>query len=171
MQYPLLLPTTLRAWLITGLTGLLLATTLSLEAWGNTPLPKPAERLLRQISQLHDELGLSASQDTLWQNAQTQTRQQIRQMIDRHQQLRQALQSALEHPDLDLRALALQADQMQTQNTATRKQIRDTWLVVYDGLDNGQRERVRLFLGDRLQRVEHFRDRFRLWLDNDQSVL
>jgi hypothetical protein len=134
----------IRPWLTTGLIGLMLGTAISLAAWGGSPLPPPAEMLLQRLSVLRDELGLTPGQAALWQTAEAQTRRQLEQMRDRHQQLQTVAQSALEEPDTDLRALALRADQVQAQNIAARKQLRESWLVFYDALDEAQREQVRI---------------------------
>lgn len=116
-------------------------------------------RMLRGLDRLHDSLKLNADQERLWQKAQGQMKQDAQAARARHDELRDKTRAALDQPNADLHALASDLDRAHDQDIAARRQVRDQWLALYDSLDAAQKEQVRGFLKERMQRADRFRAR------------
>lgn len=115
----------------------------------------------RGMEKLHGNLKLSAEQEALWQKARAQMKQNAQAARDRHTELRGSTRAALDKPNVDFRALAEQMDRAREQDIAARRQVRDQWLALYDSLDQNQKEQVRVFVKERVQRGEKFRAKMR----------
>lgn len=117
--------------------------------------------MFRNIAKLHTQLKLNATQEALWQKAEAQMKQNAETARARHQDLRSSMQTALNQPNADLRALSSQMDKARDEDIAAHRALREQWLALYDSLDAGQKEQVRSFLRERMQRAEQFREHMR----------
>lgn len=133
----------------------------------------PVEMMMSHLEKLHDGLQLNVNQEVLWKQATTQTRSIASQAMEQHGQMREAFKAALDTPNVDLRLLTEKADRMRADADATRREVRDLWLAVYDSLDAAQKEKVRVFMKDRAERFgrfrAHFRDEAARWHERDRT--
>ncbi len=112
---------------------------------------------MRGLERLHKELNLNAQQEELWKKAQGLQREAFRSMRAQGEETRAKLRAEIDKPGADLKQFAQLRDQlgaqMHAQMEATRKQVREAWFVVYDTLDSAQREKVRVAIRDRMDRM------------------
>jgi hypothetical protein len=73
------------------------------------------------------------------------------------EETRAKLRVEIDKPGADLKQFAQLRDelgaQMRAQMDAVRKQVREAWFAVYDALDSGQREKVRVAIRDGMDRM------------------
>lgn len=123
----------------------------------------PMGRMYKNLEKLRADLNLNPNQVELWQKASNEMKSTAQQAMANHRQMREQFNAALDTPNLDLRALAEKNDKLRADAQAARKQVRDSWLAVYESLDPAQRETVRAFLKERAARMakwqEHRRHR------------
>lgn len=108
---------------------------------------------LQEMSRLHGELKLDARQEALWQEAEQFTRSSMREMGEQMRRQRSELLAAVSKPGADLRALLAQMDDLREAGRKQRAAGRERWLTVYDSLDTSQKEKARLFIKSRLERM------------------
>jgi len=105
---------------------------------------------MKDFSRLHDDLKLDAKQETLWQEAAKAGKDgSMRERIRKHHE---EMQSLLNQPGADLRAVAKRMDDFRAEGQKLRNANRDRWLTVYDSLNAGQKEKARLFLKNKFDR-------------------
>lgn len=113
--------------------------------------------MFQGIEKLHASLNLNTEQEAMWQHNTAQMKQAAQAARARQKEVRGNLRAALEQPNVDLRSLLAQADSARAQGIAARHQAQEQWLALYDKLDAGQREQVRVFLKGRLEKGDTFR--------------
>ena len=127
--------------------------------WAQAPGERGPEGMgpMRGLERLHQELNLNAQQEELWKKAQGLQREAFRSMRAQGEETRAKLRAEIDKPGADLKQFAQLRDQlgaqMHAQMEATRKQVREAWFVVYDTLDSAQREKVRVAIRDRMDRM------------------
>jgi hypothetical protein len=109
------------------------------------------------FERLHKELNLNAQQEELWKKAQSEQRDAFRSMRAKGEETRAKLRVEIDKPGADLKQFAQLRDQlgaqMRAQMEATHKQVREAWFAVYDTLDSGQKEKVRVAIRDGMDRT------------------
>jgi Spy/CpxP family protein refolding chaperone len=114
----------------------------------------------RAFDRLRDELKLDASQEALWKEARDFVRGQRDAMRERFRKERAEIGTLLGQPDADLRVVAKRMDEMRSERLKQHDAVRERWFTVYDSLDAGQKEKVRLFFKSGMERMgESFRGR------------
>ncbi|MDR2786803.1 MAG: periplasmic heavy metal sensor [Candidatus Accumulibacter sp.] len=113
----------------------------------------------RALTRLHDELKLDAQQETLWKETSEFSRERHDAIRARMDKGRAEIRALLEEPGSDLRAVAGRMDELRAEGLKLRDTLRDRWLTVFDALDAGQKEKVRLFFRDGAKRLEGRADR------------
>lgn len=112
---------------------------------------------MRGFERLHQELKLTPQQEELWKKAQTAQREAFRAMHAQAEATRAKLRTEIDKPGADLKQFAETRDQLRTQMHAqmegTRAQVRAAWFAVYDSLDAGQKEQVRVAIRDGMDRM------------------
>jgi hypothetical protein len=112
---------------------------------------------MRGFERLHRQLKLNPQQEELWKKAQAGQRDAVRQMRAKGEETHAQLRAEIDKPGADLRRFASLGDQlreqMRTQMQATRKQVREAWFAVYDALDAGQKEQVRVAIREGMDRT------------------
>lgn len=111
----------------------------------------------KAFAKLHDDLKLDPKQEAEWQKAEAFAKESRQAMQDRHLKAREELKAMLDKPDADLRAVAKRMDDMHEQGEKSRFAVRERWLGFYDTLSAGQKEKVRLFFKDGMERMEQGR--------------
>lgn len=101
-----------------------------------------------------DQLRLDANQQTLFKAAQEAQRDLRKSMREAAGARHKALEAQLQAGKLDPHALSDQQGQSMQQLHAQAEQARQKWLAVWDGLNDGQRQQVALFLKDRQAKWE-----------------
>ena len=128
-------------------------------SWAQMPGGAEGMAPMRGFERLHKELNLNAQQEELWKRAQAAQREAFRSMRARGEETRAKLRVEIDKPGADLKQFAQLRDQlgtqMQAQMEATHKQVREAWFAVYDTLDSGQREKVRVAIRDGMDRMSH----------------
>ncbi len=129
-------------------------------AWAQEPGEKGPEEMgpMRVFERLHKELNLNPHQEELWKKAQAAQREVRRSMRARGEETRARLRAEIDKPGADLKQFAQLRDQlgaqMRAQMEATQKQVREAWFAVYDTLDAGQKEKVRVAIRDGMDRMD-----------------
>ncbi len=126
-------------------------------SWAQMPGGTEGRGPARGFERLHKELNLNAQQEELWKKAQTAQRDAFRSMRAKGQETRATLRAEIDKPGADLKQFAQLRDelgaQMRAQMEAARKQMREAWFAVYDTLDSGQKEKVRVAIRDGMDRM------------------
>ncbi len=128
-------------------------------SWAQAPGGKGPEGMgpMRGFERLHKELNLNAQQEELWKKAQGVQRDAFRSMRAKGEETRAKLRVEIDKPGADLKQFAQLRDQlgaqMRAQMEATQKQVREAWFAVYDTLDSGQKEKVRVAIRDGMDRM------------------
>ncbi len=129
--------------------------------WAQAPGAAGPEGMgpMRGHERLHRELNLNPQQEELWKKAQSLQREAFRSMRARGEETRAKLRVEIDKPGADLKQFAQLRDQlgaqMRAQMEATHKQVREAWFAVYDTLDSGQKEKVRVAIRDGMDRMGH----------------
>lgn len=103
---------------------------------------------------LHDELKLDEKQEALWKEAQQFSREHRQAMFERFRKHHGEIKSMVDQPGTDLRSVAKRMDDLHAEGLKDRGAVRERWLSVYDSLNPDQKEKVRLFFKDRMERME-----------------
>jgi len=157
------------------LTPLLATTVLSLGlvareamlAHARTPAAKPVRRvdklrnhpretsilhdLSLDLSRLHDELKLDASQDRLWYKAEKAGWGDMSNVQTCLQEQRTETLALLAQPGADMRAIVRCLDDFRSEEYKLCAANRERWLNVYDALGTEQKEQVRVFFRNRME--------------------
>ena len=113
------------------------------------------------LASLKAQLNLNTSQQVMWDNAVAHAklaRMSARTSMD---QVHATLKAELAKAEPDLAAVATAADQIQANNQAARKQVRDEWLRLYATFSPAQKAVVRDALRERVSRMEAFREKMK----------
>lgn len=113
-----------------------------------------SEDVLSAADGVKDELHLNQNQQTLWRQIETKTRGILGEREKRQRDLQANMANGLKDPAIDLRQLSAAIDTESGLSAQDGRQLRELWLTMNDALDDQQRQAVRLFLADRLQRVD-----------------
>ena len=112
---------------------------------------------MRGFERLHKQLKLNPQQEELWKKAQGAQRDAFRQMRAKGEETRAKLRAEIDQPGADLKRFAQLSDQLReqtrTQVQAAQKPAREAWFAVYDALDAGQKEQVRVAIRDGMDRM------------------
>jgi len=126
-------------------------------SWAQAPSGAEGMGPMRGFERLHKELNLNAQQEELWKKAQSAQRDAFRSIRARGEETRAKLRVEIDKPGADLKQFAQLRDQLraqtQAQMEATHKQVREAWFAVYDTLDSGQKEKVRVAIRDGMDRT------------------
>ena len=127
--------------------------------WAQAPGGKGPEGMgpMRGFERLHKGLNLNAQQEELWKKAQSAQHDAFRSIRAKGEETRAKLRVEIDKPGADLKQFAQLRDQlgaqMRAQMEATHKQVREAWFAVYDTLDSGQKEKVRVAIRDGMDRT------------------
>jgi heavy-metal resistance protein len=130
-------------------------------SWAQAPGGNAPEGMgpMRGLERLHKQLNLNSQQEELWKKAQAAQRDAFRSMRAKGEETRAKLRVEIDKPGADLKQFAQLRDQlgaqMHAQMEATHKQVREAWFAVYDTLDSGQKEKVRVAIRDGMDRMGH----------------
>jgi len=128
-------------------------------SWAQAPAGAEGMGPMRGFERLHKELKLNAQQEELWKKAQSLQREAFRSMRAKGEETRATLRVEIDKPGADLKQFAQLRDQlgeqMHAQMEAIHKQVREAWFAVYDALDPGQKEKVRVAIRDGMDRMGH----------------
>jgi Spy/CpxP family protein refolding chaperone len=116
---------------------------------------------MRGFERLHNQLSLNPQQEELWKKAQDVQREAFRSTRAKAAEARAKLRVEIDKPGVDLKQFAQLADQLRAQTRqqfeAAQKQARSAWFAVYDALNPGQKEQVRVAIRDGMDRGAHAR--------------
>jgi Spy/CpxP family protein refolding chaperone len=115
----------------------------------------------RNLARLHDELKLDEKQEALWKEAGDFVRAQREGVRARLEKDRAEIKALLDQPGADLRAVEKRVGELRAEGRDLHDAARERWFAVYDSLGDGQKEKVRLFFKDGLEKMERFADRAR----------
>src|SRR5260221_2127895 len=130
-------------------------------SWAQAPAGAEGMGPMRGFERLHKELNLNAQQEELWKKAQGLQREAFRWMRAKGEEPRAKLRVEIDKPGADLKQFAQLRDQlgaqMLSQMGTIRKPVREAWFAVYDTLDSGQKEKVRVAIRDGMDRMGRHR--------------
>jgi len=118
-----------------------------------------ADLFSHAITQAKDKLALTPDQQTAWDSAVAHMRAARQNGHTGMQQLHSAMTAELAKPEPNLAAVAALADDVEQQNRAARKQVRDEWLALYATFSPTQKGVVRDVLAQRLARMGAMHER------------
>jgi Spy/CpxP family protein refolding chaperone len=128
-------------------------------SWAQAPAGAEGMGPMRGFERLHKELKLNAQQEDLWKKAQGAQREAFRSMRAKGEETRAKLRVEIDKPGADLKQFAQLRDELgaqtRAQMDALRSQAREAWFAVYDALDPGQKEQVRVAIRDGMDRMSH----------------
>lgn len=111
------------------------------------------EDVIPMAEELKPTLKLDANQEILWRNVEAKTRVIVREQQRRTQQLQASANQQMANPNVELRDLTPAIESDAALSSSENKQLRELWLTMNDALDDEQRQKVRLYIADRLQRA------------------
>lgn len=112
-----------------------------------------SEDILQWATGLKESLQLTPNQQILWQQLESKTRAILRDQKSRRERLQANLLRDLDNPAIELRDLAGTVDAESGAGQQEGRQLREIWLTLNDALNDNQRQIVRSFVTDRLQRA------------------
>jgi hypothetical protein len=116
---------------------------------------------LFMLGQLKGKLNLTESQQKLWTDAQTKSRDLREAMRTQHDSDRKALQEQIASAPLDLHAQISREEAGRTVLKPKFDAVRDAWVTVYDSFDAKQKQIVTDAVKQRLTRAEGMHERMR----------
>jgi len=125
------------------------------------PGPDHGVALEQVIASLKAQLNLNTSQQVMWDNAAANTKAARQGARASMEQVHAALNAELAKAEPDFAAAAAVADQIQANNQAMRKQVRDEWLRLYATFTPAQKAVVRDAMKARVERMEAFREKMK----------
>jgi hypothetical protein len=112
---------------------------------------------MRGFERLHKQLKLNPQQEELWKKAQAVQREVMQKTMAAGREQHGKLRAEIDQPGVDLKQFIQHMDQMReqvrVQMEATRGQVRAAWFAVYDALDAGQKEQVRVAISEGMDRM------------------
>jgi len=112
---------------------------------------------MRGFERLHKQLKLNPQQEELWKKAQAMQREVMQKTTAAGREQHAKLRAEIDQPGVDLKQFMQHMDQMheqmRAQMEATHKQVRAAWFAVYDALDTGQKEQVRVAIREGMDRM------------------
>ena len=111
---------------------------------------------MKELARLHDDLKLTAKQETLWQEAEKVGKESMNGMHERFTKHHEEIQAQLSQPGADLRAIAKRMDEFKAEGQKQHEANRDRWLAVYDALNAEQKEQARVFFKSKFEKLGHF---------------
>lgn len=118
----------------------------------------PGEEVLKQSAEIRQKLNLTANQQVLWQQAESRTREMVRERRARRERLQAELKSSLDDRKIELRDLAKKIDAEEDLGNQEIRKIRELWLTLDDALDDGQRQAAHAFLREQLDRFDQIKE-------------
>jgi uncharacterized membrane protein YgcG len=112
-----------------------------------------AEDIIPMAEELKPSLNLNVNQEILWRKVEEKTRVIVREQQSRARQLQVSAVRQMGNPDLELRDLSPAVESDSTLSNNENKELRELWLTINDALNDEQRQKVRLYIADRLQRA------------------
>jgi Spy/CpxP family protein refolding chaperone len=112
---------------------------------------------LAMLEGVKGSLNLNTAQQQQWDNTLVQSKAAHTAARDNFGQLRTAMQTELAKAEPDLAALAALTDSIEQQNSALRKEARNTWLALYATFTVEQKQVVRDAITTRLQKLAAMR--------------
>ena len=107
----------------------------------------------RGMVRLHDDLKLDAKQEALWNDAMTFARDNGGAMRERMIKEHEEIKAMLDKPGTDLHAVSKRMEEMRAQGMAMRDALHGRWFALYDALNPQQKEQVRIFFKDGMERM------------------
>jgi periplasmic protein CpxP/Spy len=125
------------------------------------------DMLPQLIARAKEKLNLNTLQQTQFDAAVTQSKGAMQTGRANLQRVKDALAAELAKAEPNLAAVAAVADDVQAQNQALRRQVRDQWLALYNTFSPDQKAVVKEMIQNRVARAQKFRERIReRWLDH-----
>lgn len=100
----------------------------------------------QRLEELHKQLTLNESQESLWKTAQSATEELRKDFQVERQSRHEKIQKVLESKTPDLRTLASDMDKEQEARQQKQKTVREAWLKFYDALGSEQKQKASHFL-------------------------
>jgi hypothetical protein len=111
------------------------------------------EDVIPMAEELKPALKLNPNQEILWRQVEDKTRAIVRAQQNRARQLQADANQQMGKPRAELRDMIPAIEAESALSSSENKQLRELWLTLNDALGDEQRETVRLYIADRLQRA------------------
>ncbi|PRC91897.1 hypothetical protein [Solimicrobium silvestre] len=111
-----------------------------------------ADALMARLPELKKSLNLNANQQILWQQSEAKTRSLMRAKELRRIKLDDLVREMVQTPNVELRDIDAKLDGERQAAQLEDQQSHETWLTMFDALDDKQRVLVQEFLYEQLMR-------------------
>ncbi len=113
-----------------------------------------ADALMMKLPELKSNLKLNANQQILWQQSESKTKSLLRARELRMIKVEAGVREMMQQPNVELRDIDARLADEQRASDLDKQQGREIWLVMFDALDDSQRQMVQNFLYEQLMEVE-----------------
>lgn len=137
----------------------LFATTLALPAAAQRG--GHGEQFLAHLAEVKSQLNLDAPQQSMWDSAVAAGKAARETGRARHDSIRQVVAEEAANTPPNLARIAATTDKVRDSATTDRRAVRDQWLALYATFRPDQVAVVKTMLGNRLSRMDSFRERMK----------
>ena len=113
-----------------------------------------ADALMMKLPELKTNLKLNANQLILWQQSESKTNSLLRARELRMIKVEAGVRDMMQQPNVELRDIDARLNEEQRASDQDKQQGREIWLVMFDALDDSQRQLVQNFLYEQLMEVD-----------------
>ena len=119
------------------------------------------DRFIQAIAGFKAQLNLNTQQQGMWDVAVASSKAAREAAKQRRMTVKQVASEELAKPAPDLARIAAAADQVRDTNTTAHRQVRTQWLQLYSTFSPEQVAIVKAGIGQRMERMEGFREKMR----------
>jgi vacuolar-type H+-ATPase catalytic subunit A/Vma1 len=112
-----------------------------------------AQDILPILSEYKTSANFSANQQALWSQMESKTKTILRTRDERRQAIQVSIKKRFQDKSPELRDLAKLLDQDDIASAQENQALRESWMTMYDALNDAQRDALVLMLNDQLARV------------------
>lgn len=119
------------------------------------------DRLIQAIAGFKAQLNLNTQQQGMWDAAAASSKAAHETAKQRRMTVKQLATEEFAKPAPDLARIAAASDQVRDSNTTAHRQVRTQWLQLYSTFSPEQVAIVKAGIGQRMARMEGFREKMR----------
>ena len=112
-----------------------------------------AQDILPILNEYKVNANFSANQQALWSQMESKTKTILRTRDERSQAIQLSIKKRLQDKSPELRDMAKLLDQDDLVSAQENQALRESWMTMYDALNDAQRDSLVLMLNEQLARV------------------
>ena len=133
--------------------GLFAASMLTASAYAVDVWEFSAQDVLPILTEFKSTSKLSANQQTLWLQMEAKTKAILRIREDRRHEIQSSIKKRLQEKSPELRDLVPSMNRDDEVSAQENQELRESWMTVYDALNDRQRDMLTVLISDQLARV------------------